>query len=320
MKMEMKVAVRSRELPRSGRGAGVRQRDSAPTALTLALSRRETGRLSLSKPGTISMASRTVRQHRIKLDPEQIKPGSTVFLRAAAWDERFARRLGRIARSRKRRPRLGMAIKIIGAEEKNSAAIGRLENLRAAIWKILEKQVHARTVAAGIAKTGQLAERTALAGDVRTQQIDVQKSSAELVKSLAPSENEERRTIKRVLGGLASDEMLAAVQQSDELVEAEAVRRIRQNRRRQLLAVQDRIIDTLRKLLDAARSAEAKLLAEMEKRPGGNLPDDVRAEARRSPRRSSNEFLKEQKKIIEASENLAKKPVEDFTEEQEQKL
>ena len=32
----------------------------------------------------------------------------------------------------------------------------------------------------------------------------------------------------------------------------------------------------LRKLLDVTRHAEADVLAEMKKRPGGNLPDDVK--------------------------------------------
>ena len=54
----------------------------------------------------------------------------------------------------------------------------------------------------------------------------------------------------------------------------------------ELMATQDRIIDALRKLLDVTRQAEAEVLAEMKKRPGGDLPDDVEAEARRGPRQA----------------------------------
>ena len=85
------------------------------------------------------------------------------------------------------------------------------------------------------------------------------------------------------------------------------------------MAAQDRIIDVLRKLLDVARRAEDEVLAEMKKRPGGDLPDDVKQKLE-DARKKLDEFLKQQKKVIEASENLAKTPVEDFTEEEEELL
>ena len=49
----------------------------------------------------------------------------------------------------------------------------------------------------------------------------------------------------------------------------------------ELTATQGRIIDALRTLLDVARQAQTEALAEMTKRPGGDLPDDVTQEARR---------------------------------------
>ena len=75
----------------------------------------------------------------------------------------------------------------------------------------------------------------------------------------------------------------------------------------------------LRKLLDVSRHAEEKALAEMKKRPGSDLPDDAKAKLDEL-RGKLDEFLKQQKKVIEASENLAKMPVEDFTKEQEEAL
>ena len=69
----------------------------------------------------------------------------------------------------------------------------------------------------------------------------------------------------------------------------------------------------LRKLLDVARHAQAEVLAEMKKRPGGDLPDDAKQKLEEI-REKLDKFLKQQKKVIEASENLAKTPVEDFTE------
>ncbi|MEA1951139.1 MAG: hypothetical protein U9N87_07130, partial [Planctomycetota bacterium] len=59
--------------------------------------------------------------------------------------------------------------------------------------------------------------------------------------------------------------------------------------------------------------------SEMKKRPGGDLPDDVEKKLEQM-RDKLAEFLKQQKKVIEATENLAKTPVEDFTEEEEELL
>ncbi|MGD0382203.1 MAG: hypothetical protein ABSA77_01700, partial [Thermoguttaceae bacterium] len=123
---------------------------------------------------------------------------------------------------------------------------------------------------------------------------------------------------KRVLNGLAYGEMLAAAAQCDELLKLKSSDDFNQPAVR-LLAAQDRIIDVLRKLLDVSRRAEEQSLSEMKKRPGGDLPDDAKAKLEEM-RNKLDQFLKQQKKVIEASENLAKTPVEDFTKEQEEAL
>ena len=61
------------------------------------------------------------------------------------------------------------------------------------------------------------------------------------------------------------------------------------------------------------------MLAEMKKRPGGDLPDDAKQKLEEI-RKKLDKFLAEQKKIIEASENLAKTPVEDFSAKEEELL
>ena len=87
----------------------------------------------------------------------------------------------------------------------------------------------------------------------------------------------------------------------------------------ELTATQDRIVDVLRRLLNEIRKESADLLAEMKKRPDTQLPSDVKDKLR-DLKDKLEEFLKQQKKVIEATENLAKKPVEDFTEKDKQLL
>jgi hypothetical protein len=125
-----------------------------------------------------------------------------------------------------------------------------------------------------------------------------------------------RQTLKQGLSRLAFGDMLDAVQRCDGLVALKAAAALPE-RVRALLAVQDRIIATLRKLLNVTRDAERETLAAMTRRPGANLPDDAKQKLEEL-RGKLDEFLRQQKKVIEATENLAKKPVEDFTVEEQE--
>lgn len=249
-----------------------------------------------------------VRRHALELKTDRVKPGQTMLLRAVAWDKRV---IGNWTLDLQ--PQEGAsgwhAIKIVSEEALASALLEQLENLRGAIWKILEKQLHARTMAGGL---------PVAAAELRMRQIEIQKTAVDLVESIGPTDRQERLSAKRVLGGLAFGDMLQAVIRCEKLMKLKSPDELRKPTG-ELTAAQDRIIAVLRKLLDAIRRAQAEALAEMKKRPGGNLPDDVKQKFREM-RDKLEEFLEQQKKVIEATENLAKTPVEDFTIEEEEKL
>ena len=253
--------------------------------------------------------------HRLELSPDQIRPGQTVLLQAVAWDNADFGEWGQNLKPQKTTSGWH-AIRIIATEAKAQAALDQLDSLRGAIWKILEKQLRTRANAARIRQQEQPARAIAMAGDVRSGQLDVQTSSIALVKSIGRTDKEERLAVKQVLNKLAFGDMLEAVRQCDALTKIKAVAAFAKGTD-ELTATQDRIIDVLRKLLDVARRAQSEVLAEMKKRAVGDLPDDTRKKLE-DLRNKLDEFLEQQKKVIEASENLAKTPVEDFTEEEEQ--
>lgn len=258
-----------------------------------------------------------VADHSFVLQPERFQPGQTVLIRAVAADKRNLAKWGLDLR-----PQVSVgpwhAIKIIAGEEKTAAALKDLESLRSAVFRILETQIRARatigTLQAAAAPDPQAV--VAALQEVRAKQVAVQSGTQEITTTIQDTDSAERLAIKRVLNNLAVNEMLAAVQTSDALLrtgggEAQLYG--------ELTTLQDRIIETLRKMLDLARQAQAELLAEAPKRPGGDLPNDVQKKLEEIQSKLQ-EFLEQQKKVIEASEELAKKPVEDFTEEDEQKL
>jgi hypothetical protein len=258
-----------------------------------------------------------VRDHTLELKPDMVKPGQTVLLRAIAWDNRVVTDSGLDLRPQETASGW-CTVKIVAEETKSAAALEQVEQLRAAIWKILEKQIRARAAVGGLVKAGQPKPEGTVLSNLRTQQIEIQKTSADLAKSVGESEQKERRTIKRILNALAVGDMLQAVTRCEELLKLDSAEAMKKPGV-ELTAAQDRIIGTLRKILDATRQAQAEVLAEMKKRPGSDLPEEAKHKLEEM-RAKLDKFLEQQKKVIEATENLAKTPVEDFTKEQEEAL
>jgi hypothetical protein len=257
-----------------------------------------------------------VRSHKLALRPEEFKPGQRVLLRAVAVDRRMINLFGRDLRPQESATGWHV-VELVAPEDRATAAVEQIEGLRTAVWQILEKQIRARVRTAQIPRAEALAERSAMAGEVRAAQVDVQKMASDLAASIAGGD-ELQVAAKRVLSALAFNEMLDAVRRCDALVRLDVLEAFNEPLP-ELVATQDRIIEVLRKLLDVARRNQDEVLAEMPKRSAGDLPQDV-LDQLQDARDKLAEFLEHQKRVIEASENLAKMPVEDFTEKEEELL
>jgi len=272
---------------------------------------------TLSQWTDFERSTTAVREFPLKLDPGKFQPGQTVMIRAVARDGRVYSNWGLKLKAQESASGWH-SIRLVAKDAEANATLEQLDRLRASLWKILEQQVRARVRTAGILKSRQPVERAQLADETRAMQVAIQHDSANLVKGISQTEREEYLTIKRVLNNLATGDMLQAVQICDRLIKIRAMEEFN-HPVPQLVAAQDRIIDMLRKLLDVCRQAQSDVLAEMERRPGDDLPDDVR-EKLDEARKKLDEFLEQQKKVIEATENLAKTPVDDFTDEEKQAL
>ncbi len=255
--------------------------------------------------------------HSLALPADKAAPGTVVMLRAVAADRREFQKYG-MTLGPQESATPWMSIRVVDPDAKAAAALEQSESLRAAIFKILQQQVHARVVAGAILQRNELADRAKTSAEVRALQVEIQKAATAVIQSIQDTDHDDRRQIKRALNRLAFGEMLEAVQRCDELVRQTTLEGF-QGPVPALVATQDQIIEALRKILDVTRQAQAEALAEMQKRPGGDLPDDSKKKLEEA-RRKLDEFLKTQKKVIEATENLAKKPTEDFSEEEEQLL
>ena len=307
VRLEMKVedAASSRSAESSGE-----QAEHPQTAATIVPLQEWT---DLQSNSTVA-----VRHYRLELAPEKFKPGQIVSIRAVAWDRRRVTDWGENLQPQEAASSWRV-IRLVGPEAKAQTALEQIDSLRGAIWKLLDQQLRARAATQRIVlPQTELAQRKTLAGKVRQEQIAIQKGTQSLADSIAQTQLEERAAIKRVLSKLALGEMLAAVEYCDAMTRAETAEAFTAPVA-ELAPTQDKIIEALRKLLMVASQAETEVLAEMRQRTGADLPDDTRKKFEEA-RDKLEEFLKQQKKIIEASENLAKMPVEDFTEKEEQLL
>jgi hypothetical protein len=255
--------------------------------------------------------------HELVLDSAQFPPGHSVLVRAVARDGRSLQLPGQTLEPQEAATPW-LRIRVIAREAKSSAELARLDSLRAALVRLLEEQILARVAAAETPKRVVKEDMVKSAGEARQRQAGVQKEAVRLVESIGPTTEEEPLTIKRVVNKLAFGDMLTAVHQAEALADVESLA-APAALAGTLVATQDRIIDVLRRLLGELRKETADLLAELKKKPSTELPPDVKDKLRALSAKLE-EFLKQQTKVIEATENLAKTPVDDFTDKENQVL
>ncbi len=259
--------------------------------------------------------------HALPLDPARFKAGEMFQVRAVARDRRdldveTPGQKVKLGPQETATPWLG--VKLIAPEIRTTADLGALERLRAALLKVLEQQVQARAAAAGIARQKTAAEAGRLAGDVQTRQVAIQKATAAVVEMVGKTDDLHRLAIKHAAAKLALGDMLLAVRQAEALAKPAKVEALA-GPAVALTATQDRILDVLRRMLNEARRDTAEMLAQSKDRPGTELPPDVRQKLKELNDKLKD-FLGQQKKVIEATEDLAKMPAEDFTDKQEKQL
>lgn len=267
-------------------------------------------------PEAGGMTATTV-SHTVTLSPERFPAGKTLLIRAVASDRRrITIRGNRLEPQETASP--WHRIVLMAPQEAAAEELQQVESLNAKLWALLQSQVRARVFAAQMKSRESLEQVQQAARDVRQRQVQIQGNATSLVRSIDASEDPSRGDLKQALNKLANGHMVTAVQQAETLMAAAHMAAVAESLPA-LTETQDQIIDVLRRLLDLTRQMAGETLAEMEERPGGDLPDHVQEKLMELSEKL-DEFIHQQRRIIEATENLAKKPVEDFTQEEEQLL
>ncbi|MGA2031136.1 MAG: hypothetical protein ABSG68_02665, partial [Thermoguttaceae bacterium] len=134
------------------------------------------GKIAVVRTWTMPDNARTVVEHHsLDLKSQKIAAGQTVLLRAVARDRRLFNDLGLDLKPQETAGPWH-AVRIVAAESQEAADLEELENLRAAMMKILERQIGARSDAV------KLFQSSLGIGKVRTAQVDIQREALDLCK------------------------------------------------------------------------------------------------------------------------------------------
>ena len=262
---------------------------------------------------------RNPRQVRLRYNwklPSDLKPGAVLLFRIVAKDRREATCNGTHYGPQESATSF-RKVRIIDRAARFAGKLASLEKFRQQLWRIFKQQTDLRTRTTPMSVAKSLDAMRAPANAIRTGQDTVRKMTTKLSASIDPAQ-QSLAPFRMTLKNLADGRMTEAVRLSHAAATANQLGNLRRFSAG-LVNVQDDILDVLRRLLEVARNESASALAQMEHRPGGDLPDDVVGRLK-DLNDALKKFLKAQRKVVEASQELAKKPVEDFTDADKQKL
>ena len=258
--------------------------------------------------------SRNVQNtHALLLDRKEYKPGDVLEYWVTVTDSRCVS--GTAAGQQAKTPPY-----LIRIEDKKKVAEEKVKNLQRwqeAVRKVLDKEIAIRKTTRAMSQIADLAQFAQLTAGVTKDQTVARLAVLRIANDIKPTEAHIRR-VKEFLYRLAANEMVQAVKLGEAVTKAGPL----PDRKARLKAFGgevDNIIEQLQKLLDVLPRLEEQAKKESDDDEGFDLSEDAKEKLKELDR-GLKDFIDEQKKVIDASQELAQKNVDDFTKEDDKKL
>ncbi len=208
-------------------------------------------------------------------------------------------------------------VTLIDPKAAHAQRLKDLAGFIAKLKKILAQQQSARAGAGALFKKPPVAAQLLAGCKLLAAQQAVIRRSTVAAADAAPLEDALARKVRSAVLMLAAGPELQAERAAATLAASAATAKQKAG---QVLLItnQDIVIKRLKELLQVMEKLEAQATKEDDEDPS-DLPDDAR-EALKNLAEKLKEFMDEQKKLIEATQELAKIPVEDLTEEDKKKV
>jgi len=261
-----------------------------------------------------------VIDYGLNLAQAEYREGQTITYWAEAYDKRTYQ-----GGDSPREPNQATTAKykILLQDEKKAAAekLQQLSRLFDRLRDILKTQEDARQATDGLPTLKEAGQARLAGGALRDAQTDIREATRRVIKDV--TFDAETLPIRETLEMLTANEMASAIQAAGALAELgngsgkalEQMPGLAQALAKQqdaIIAVLRRILDITERLADAVKDDQKRLSA-------SDMPDDT-LDALKQLHDRLREFVDEQKKVIEASKELAKRPVDDYQETDQREL
>ncbi len=294
--------------------------DYGLTELRLELARGKDGEFAIAKSWPIKAgadgkpAKAATMRYLLELPADQYKFGDIVRYRFVAVDNRVITDAT---------PAMGPQVtqgQVFSITLNDAAAAaarsGKLwEELHKKINELRDQQIALRTQTDGVAAAKGMPVIKDIAVNVAKGQQSLQKKIKDLAANF-PFESG-MKMIQKALQVLSVEDAATAIDRANDLSALSDLKTVPPMAMK-LRTTQSRIIDVLDSLLAIAAAQEEKAKSAADK-DGGDLPMTP-AEAWKKLADDLKDFAKQQQKVIDTSAELAKKPKDDFTKEDEEKL
>ncbi len=252
------------------------------------------------------------------VDAAAYRPGRTITYWAEARDRRTYQ-----GGDTPKGPNVASTAKFkIIVEDRKAAAeqkLDQLSRLYDRLREILKHQESARADTSGLVQKKDLEGVRSVGGGLAQAQRAIRDATLAVIREV--EFDDDTMPLKQTLEMLAANEMASAVAKARAIAELDGTQRLSEAPALAgaLAADQDAIIAVLRRLLDIVPKLADAVREEESRRDPSDLPPDALAKLQ-ALRDRLKEFVDEQKKVIEASKELAKRPADDFTDADQREL
>ncbi len=250
------------------------------------------------------------REAFLELKGENFEKGDTIFYYAEAKDHIQSSRTA------------VFAVRIVDPSREKEEKIEALADVLRRLEMILNRQLQARSATESLAAAKPVpgsGYRGPKADSVAKAQAAIRSESLETAAAIPPGDARQG-WIGEEVRKLAANEMTEALAEAEALAGGRSPRPDAASRSlARLASLQMRIIASLRAILKIIPQVAEDVKEDRREKPGHDLPGDAR-KLLEGIKDKLADFAGEQKKVVEGTEDLAKKPAEDLTEEDKRKL
>jgi hypothetical protein len=251
--------------------------------------------------------------HALYLDPRSFKAGDVLEYWVQVTDNR-ALPSGHAAQTRKTPPFL---IKLLDRDQVAQEKIKSLKSWQERLRKVLQQEQSIRRTATAMEGVEVPAQFDPLNTAVLRGQVEARTEVLRIAGDIRPGDANLRR-VREVLYKLAGKEMARAVAHAEAMSRAADLAA----RKAELAPFErevDQVIATLQKLLDVLPRLEEQAKKEADEDEAFDLSEDTK-EQLKDLDRALKDFIDEQKKVIDATQELVQKNVDDWTKEDDRTL